>query len=544
MTKVYRNGEKLHNLGTQCTPDSLGGTIQPMLKKYLFIFVAIAGLLDASFLTYERYSNYIPPCSENILFADCGKVLNSSYATIFGVPLALIGVFQYGLILALSLLAFQFHKRIAAYLLVLLTIIGFLASVYFVFLQVAVIGAICLYCLFSALTSTILFISMLIFLKKERKRLSLNVFHFIYTRIAKPVFFKIDPEIVHTAIVGIGQTFGSWPISKFATRFLIHQSNPKLSQTIAGINFPAPVGLAAGFDYEARLTNSLAPFGFGFQSVGTITNTPYDGNPKPMLGRLPKSKSLMVNKGFKNLGAAGTIAKLRKSAFPIPVGVSIGMTNTLKIKTQKESIADIITAFKKFEKAKVKNAYYELNISCPNLLGKITFYSPKNLEELLAQVDKLKLSKPLFMKMPIEKSDKETLAMLSVIAKHSPAGVIFGNLQKDRKNKAFVASEVAKFPIGNFSGKPTEKRSNELISLAYKNYGKKLIVIGCGGIFSAQDAYTKITLGASLLQLITGMIYEGPSLIMQINFGLGDLLEKDGFTHISQAIGSKSRTQG
>jgi len=512
-----------------------------MFRKYLFIFVAIAGLLDAGFLTYEHFSNFIPPCSENILFADCGKVLNSPYSLIFGIPLALIGIFQYGLILLATILAFQFKKRIAAYLLVLLTTTGFLASIYFVFLQVVVIKATCLYCLFSAFTSTILFIFTLIFLKKDRKRLTLAVFHFTYAYLAKPVFFQINPETVHTTMVRIGETIGSWPILKLATKFLIHQTDPSLTQTIAGIRFKAPVGLAAGFDYEARLTHSLASFGFGFQSIGTITNNPYEGNPRPMLGRLPKSKSLMVNKGFKNLGAEGTIAKLHKSGFQIPVGVSIGMTNTLKIKTQKEGITDIIAAFKKFENAKIANAYYELNISCPNLLGKITFYSPKNLEELLAQVDKLKLSKPLFMKMPIEKSDKETLAMLSVIAKHSPAGVIFGNLQKDRKNKALVTSEVAKFPIGNFSGKPTYQRSNELIRLAYKNYGKKLVIIGCGGIFSAQDAYTKITLGASLLQLITGMIYEGPSLIMQINFGLVDLLEKDGFTHISQAIGSKNQ---
>lgn len=515
-----------------------------MFRKYFFILTALAGLIDASFLTYEHFSKYIPPCSENIFFADCGKVLTSPYAVIFGIPLALIGVIQYGSIIILSLLAFQFKNAIAKYLLVILTIGGFIASLYFVFLQLVIIGAICLYCMFSAFTSTALFILTLIFLKKERQRITLAIAHFKYTHIAKPIFFQIDPETVHTRIVSIGENIGSWKITKAVTRFLIYTADPSLQQTTAGINFRGPIGLAAGFDYEARLTQSLAPFGFGYQSVGTITNSPYDGNPKPMLGRLPKSKSLMVNKGFKNLGAEAAIAKLSKSKFEIPVGVSIGMTNTLKLKTQRESIADIIAAFKKFEEAKIDNAYYELNISCPNLLGKITFHSPKNLEELLSAVDKLKLSKPLFMKMPIEKSDKETLAMLSVIAKHSPAGVIFGNLQKDRKNKALVASEVAKFPTGNFSGKPTYQRSNELIQLAYKNYGKKLIIIGCGGIFSAQDAYTKITLGASLLQLITGMIYEGPSLIMQINFGLSDLLEKDGFTHISQAIGSKNQIKG
>ena len=511
-----------------------------MLKKYLFIVTALAGLIDATYLTYEHFSKTIPVCTTNILFADCGKVLSSPYALLFGIPLALIGVFQYSLILTLSFLAFQLKNSTARYLLVLPAIAGFIASLYFVFLQVAIIKAICLYCLLSALTSNILFILTLIFLKKERKRATLVILHLVYKFIAKPIFFLIDPETVHTHVVRLGEKIGSWKIIKTITKFLIYKTDSKLMQNLAGISFNSPVGLAAGFDYEARLTQALAPLGFGFQAVGTITNYPCKGNPKPMLGRLPKSKSLMVNKGFKNLGASATIAKLGKSSFEIPVGISVGMTNTLKLKTQQEAVDDITSAFNKFEKAKLNISYYELNISCPNLLGKINFYSSKNLNDLLTAIDKLNLKKPLFIKMPIEKSDHETLEMLKVISTHSPAGVIFGNLQKDRKNKAFVPSEVAKFQTGNFSGKPTYERSNALIKLTYKNYSKRFTIVGCGGIFSAKDAYTKITLGASLLQLITGIIYEGPNVIMQINFGLTDLLKKDGFTHISQAIGSKN----
>ncbi len=139
--------------------------------------------------------------------------------------------------------------------------------------------------------------------------------------------------------------------------------------------------------------------------------------------------------------------------------------------------------------------------------------------------------------MPIEKSDREVLEMLHIISKHNVTGVIFGNLQKDRSNKTLVKSEVDQFSKGYFSGKPTEQRSNELIKLTYQKYGKKLIIIGCGGVFSAADAYKKIKLGAALIQLITGMIYEGPNLIMQINFGLSELLKKDGFKQLSDAVG-------
>lgn len=139
--------------------------------------------------------------------------------------------------------------------------------------------------------------------------------------------------------------------------------------------------------------------------------------------------------------------------------------------------------------------------------------------------------------MPIEKNDEETLSMLKVISLFPVNGVIFGNLQKNRKDPSLDKKEVEKYKIGNFSGKPTEKRSNELISLTYKKYGKNLIIIGCGGVFNGKDAYKKIRLGASLVQFITGLIFEGPLLAAQINLELSNLLKKDGFSHITQAIG-------
>jgi dihydroorotate dehydrogenase subfamily 2 len=317
-----------------------------------------------------------------------------------------------------------------------------------------------------------------------------------------------------------------------------------LQQKLAGINFENPIGLAAGFDYEARLTRILPALGFGFGTVGTITNMAYAGNPKPRLGRLPKSKSLMVNKGFKNEGANKIINKLTNSIPPaggqIPIGISIGRTNSPKLPTQKKSIEDIVEAFKKFEKSNINHSYYELNISCPNIIhGKnITFYPPKNLKELLTELEKLHIKKPIFVKMPIEKSDKETLAMLEVITKYSIKGVILGNLQTDRRDPSLDPEEVKKFKVGKFSGKPCEKRSNELVRLTYQKYGKKLVIIGCGGIFSAVDAYKKIKLGAQLVQLITGMVYQGPQLVAQINLELNELLKKDGFKNISEAIGT------
>lgn len=372
-------------------------------------------------------------------------------------------------------------------------------------------------------------------------KIAIDIAGFSYRNLIKPIFFLQDPEIVHNRITKLGERFGKNSLVKNVAQYLFLLEDKRLEQSIDGIHFANPLGLAAGFDYEARLTQVLPYLGFGFETIGTITNTPYGGNPRPMLGRLPRSRALMVNKGFKNLGAESTAVKLKGLDFNFPLGISIGRTNTVELKTQKQSIEDILNAFIIFEKANVKNSYYELNISCPNLYGAITFYPPKNLKELLIEVDKLHFKKPVFIKMPIEKIDEEVLEMLKVISSYSPKGVIFGNLQKDRQHPSLNPLEVSKFRVGYFSGKPTFQRSNELIKLAYHHYKDRFVIIGCGGVFNGKDAYEKITLGASLVQFITGMIFEGPQLVAQINLELLELLKKDGFTRISQAIGSKSR---
>src|SRR3989338_2064287 len=294
----------------------------------------------------------------------------------------------------------------------------------------------------------------------------------IYTKFLKPIFFLFDPEFVHNSFEKKGAILGSNPLTRKITSLLFNYRNPILNQNIEGINFQSPVGLSAGFDYEAKLTQILPSLAFGFQTIGTITNMPYEGNPSPRLGRLPKSRSLMVNKGFKNPGADSIIKSLGSKKFNIPVGISIGRTNSPKLKTQKESVRDIIKSFKKFENSMLPFSYYELNISCPNIIhaSNIEFYSSKNLSALLKEIENLRIAKPIFIKMPINETNKETLRMLKVISKFSIKGVIFGNLNKNRNDSSLNQSEVRKFKVGNFSGKPTEKRSNELISLAYKNY--------------------------------------------------------------------------
>jgi dihydroorotate dehydrogenase subfamily 2 len=313
--------------------------------------------------------------------------------------------------------------------------------------------------------------------------------------------------------------------------------NEALQIEIGGIKFSNPLGLAAGFDYKAKLYRILPSLGFGFGTIGTITNMPYEGNPGIRLGRLIKSKSLLVNKGFKNDGIQNLTSKLKGKTLNSPVGLSVGPTNSEKIDGQEKATADILSAFRTAEGANLDISYYELNISCPNLFCRIDLYSPNTLEILIKSVSKMNLSKPLFVKMPISETNERILEMLEIISRYPVQGIIFGNLQHNREDKSFVEGEIVKQGKGNFSGKPTEKRSNELIALAYKNYGDKLTIVGCGGIFNAKDAYRKIRLGASLLQFITGLVFEGPQLPGEINKGLIKLLKQDGFNKLTDAIG-------
>lgn len=501
------------------------------VRYWLLIILAGIGLADAGYLTFEHYSQVIPPCPVHAsIWIDCGAVLRSKYAVMFGVPLAVWGVINYGLMLVWL---WRGKKSLA----LAQSWVALGGSIYFVYLMLWVIKAICLYCMVSALTSTILFICIQLVFAEERKRLFIVGGRWLYQNIFKPIFFLIDPETVHVSMMKSGETMVQIPGVKTMMRTLVKQKFPILRQKLAGIDFEFPIGLAAGFDYEARLTQTLEPLGFGFQSVGTITNLPCEGNDKPRLGRLPESRSLMVNKGFRNPGAEAIGGKLKGMEFGIPVGISVGRTNVKREMDEKEAIEDILVGFRKLEVAHLNNAYYELNISCPNLNGGVSFYPPEILDRLLTAVDKLKLKKPIWVKMPINETNADVLKMLEVIARHSPEGAIFGNLQKDRKNPVLNQGEVMKWPKGNFSGKPTFGRSNELVALAYKKYKKRFVIIGCGGVFSAGDAYTKIKKGASLVQLITGMIYQGPQLISEINFGLADLLVKDGYKNIFEAVG-------
>lgn len=357
----------------------------------------------------------------------------------------------------------------------------------------------------------------------------------VYQSVLKPVLFRFPADRVHEVMVKIGDLSMQAPLIREVTQTLYRFDDQKLMQNLAGMQLDTPIGLAAGFDYGAQLTHALQPLGFGFQTVGTITFGAYSGNTPPMLGRLPLSQSLWVNKGFKNDGAVNVRQKLSKKMFPHPVGMSVGATNK-SYKNADEQIAEYIQAFKVLNKNK-NHAYWELNISCPNLAAGTDFQTPALLKKLLRAVDELKLNRPLFIKMPVDITPTELKRLLDVILESSAKGIIIGNLTKKSTTSAFDTSERETFSKGGFSGAPVRAISEKLIRVAYQHTKGKLIIIGCGGIFSAQDAIKKFRAGASALQLITGLIYCGPQMVGQINRDIKTYMDKEGYQHISEMIG-------
>lgn len=513
-----------------------------MRKLHVLVFgiLILLGFADSVFLTWEHYALTSVGCPVSP-WINCLAVTSSKYSEIFGIPLSLLGSFYYVLLsffLLQSTKIENINNKMFKHFFLLTSSFGVLFSIYLTYIQAFEIKLFCLYCLASAIISFLIFGLSFIVFKRKWKTLFVDSLGYVYKYLLKPILFLIDAEVVHVNMVRFGEMLPEEILIIFKSILVKKYSN--LKQQIFGIDFKTPIGLAAGFDYEARLTQVLPLIGFGFETVGTITNNSYEGNPKPMLGRLPKSQSLLVNKGFKNLGIKETLKRLSGKKFSFPLGISIGRTNSVSLDTLEKSIQDIASAFNEVKKSQVNNSYFELNISCPNIIHNsgVDFYKPTNLEKLLTAVDKVNLSKPMFIKMPIDQTDINSLTMLKVISKHKVKGVIYGNLQTNKKNKVLVSDEVKKFKMGKYSGKPTFEDSNRLIKLTYKNFKDRFIIIGCGGVFNAEDAWVKFINGANLIQLITGMIYEGPQLIAQINRDLSERLKKEGYKNISQIVGS------
>ncbi len=361
----------------------------------------------------------------------------------------------------------------------------------------------------------------------------------MYEKILKPVFFRFDPEAIHDFFVAFGIMLGACPLSRWVVGIFCEYEHPALRTRVAGIDFRNPVGLAAGFDKDVRLTKIMPSVGFGFMESGAVTRYPYKGNDGLRLARLPADQSLVVYYGLKNIGAEAVARNLRHLEFRIPVGLNIAKTNRADIKGDL-SIEDYAATYRMLAG---RFSYVTLNVSCPNAQDGCLFQEPHLLDALLAAMAKEEKKGPIFLKLSVHLRTDEIDAILEVVDRYPFVdGFVIGNLAKRREMLRLTSppEQLNAVPEGGISGRPIRELSTNLIRYLYRKTKGRYAIIGLGGIFTAEDAYEKIKAGASLVQIITGLIYGGPGTVKKINRGLVELLTRDGYQSIGEAVGKEN----
>ncbi len=338
----------------------------------------------------------------------------------------------------------------------------------------------------------------------------------MYKVFIKPFLFLFNPEKAHHLTFSLLKFFlGAGFMKKIASSILVVDS-PKLERTVAGIKFPNPVGLGAGLDKDAKVTDELACLGFGFIEIGTVTPVGQPGNEKPRAFRLPKDAALINRMGFNNEGAKAAAERLRKRKnHKVIIGGNIGKN---KVTPNENAVNDYVICFN--ELFDVVD-YFVVNVSSPNTpnLRELQDKEPlQNLLQTLQNENKKRPSqKPIFLKIAPDLNNDQLNDIVSIVTATNIAGVVATNTTIAREPLTTNAEEVKQMGMGGLSGKPLAKRSTEVIRYLRQHLDKKFAIMGVGGIHSAEDAMEKIEAGADLVQLYTGFIYEGPGLIKAIN---------------------------
>ena len=338
----------------------------------------------------------------------------------------------------------------------------------------------------------------------------------LYKHFLKPILFHFDPEAVHDFFTSTGEFLGKNSITRSLVGGIYNYRGPDISKIVDGIKYRTPILLSAGFDYNGHLSRILGSIGLGGEEIGSVTARACEGNPKPRLTRLPRSRSIIVNKGLRNDGVDAIIERLKKTLRQrdFVYGISIARTNDAQSVPIQAGIDDYVYSFRRLNEENIGN-YYTINISCPNAFGGESFASPELLERLLSALKKIPCSKPIYVKMPINIPWEQFHSLLKVIDAFSLNGVVIGNLNKDYNSLDFRDEAPTSYQ-GGLSGKPCARLSADLIKRTRKVYGKRFTIIGVGGIMSPKTAKERFGAGADLIQLITGMIFEGPGLIKRI----------------------------
>jgi dihydroorotate dehydrogenase len=336
----------------------------------------------------------------------------------------------------------------------------------------------------------------------------------MYSFLVRPLLFRFDAERVHHAVFAILKTIGQIPGARSLMRAAFSYPHPKLERTVAGLKFPNPVGLAAGFDKNAILIDELACMGFGFIEIGTLTPKPQPGNELPRLFRLLADQAIINRMGFNNEGVEAAIARLKLRTSRVIIGGNIGKN---KVTPNERAFEDYAACF---EALFPWVDYFVVNVSSPNTPGLRALQDKEPLQDLLLCVQQLNRQKPtpkpVFLKIAPDLTNEQLDDVVSILQTTRTEGVIATNTTISRTGLETDAKTVAEIGAGGLSGRPLAARSNEVIRYLREHLGPDFPIIGVGGIMTPEDAVEKLKAGANLVQIYTGFVYEGPGFVKRM----------------------------
>ncbi|WP_018617911.1 quinone-dependent dihydroorotate dehydrogenase [Spirosoma luteum] len=342
----------------------------------------------------------------------------------------------------------------------------------------------------------------------------------MYKRIILPILFRFDAETIHHTVTTVLKLALSIPGVSTLCQKLYVINDPRLARTVFGLTFPNPVGMAAGFDKNAEMVSELSDLGFGFVEIGTVTPRPQPGNPRPRLFRLKADGGLINRMGFNNKGVSVATAKLQyfgknKGERRVIVGGNIGKN---KDTPNEDALTDYLISFRELFAAV---DYFVVNVSSPNTPGLRDLQEREPLTKILTALqqenNRQSIPKPILLKIAPDLTNGQLDDIVGIVAETKISGVVATNTTISRDRLLTDSDTVSQLGAGGVSGRPLRDRSTEVIRYLHQQSGGAFPIIGVGGIFSPEDAQEKLRAGASLVQVYTSFIYEGPGLAKRIN---------------------------
>jgi len=359
----------------------------------------------------------------------------------------------------------------------------------------------------------------------------------LYTHVVRPVLFRMDAERVHVRTIALAQKLGASALGRRLLRRLYACDLPQLRSEVAGLRFANPVGVAAGFDKNGRAIQALAAMGFGAVEIGSVSAHRSDGNPRPRLFRLPDDEAIVVNYGVPNDGSQAVAGRVARTPISAPLGVNLVETNTGQAQHLDGVVAEMVEAARPFVGVA---DYLALNLNCPNTTGGASPFDDRAvLRDLMERYAAVPDLPPVFLKPTAHAEPARIEQTLEVIEPFDLVRGFIFNLPSGKSYPLRTPAPVVDAMPGTLCGPPVRQRLDAAVQAWYGRMDvDRYRIVGSGGIVSAADAYRKIRLGASLVQVYTGLVYRGPGLLRQICRGLVRLLERDGLKHIDTAVGA------